>query len=222
MPKKIISTVLAVIMLLSVFGLAGCTVKASKYTEAQHIQRITERVRAKYIDGDGILYSRAKPTDFMVYPLYNENDELIFFLVEFEPYGFLYIYLVLERPFYVYLLGPHKNMYAVSTTASEAPWSRYTVKPTSSLPIPEDEKIWELDEYGRRIFYDRSPYFVAGAMESRKYILETKANGSTYCILAIKTGDKYLNLISMEEFEYANGKPAKLQACQYISCHSGI
>ena len=57
----------------------------AKYTTSQHIERISKIVRENYIGDDEF-------TDFAVYPLRDKDDNVIFYLVEFEPRGFLYVH----------------------------------------------------------------------------------------------------------------------------------
>lgn len=47
--KKLIGIVL---FFLGVLVLVGCSQKASKYTESEHIQRVSERIQKKYIETD--------------------------------------------------------------------------------------------------------------------------------------------------------------------------
>lgn len=61
---------------------------------------------------------------------------------------------------------------------------------------------WEVDDDGQFIYYNKSEYEVAGIEEDRCYLLTTRQKGRELEIPAVKKGDKYLNLISMEEFEY--------------------
>lgn len=91
------------IITLSLFMFSGCNKSHRNFTEEVHIQRISERIQARYIDGDerlrpydkptddGEIYPKVKATDFTVHPLYDENDELRYFLVEFQPFGYIYM-----------------------------------------------------------------------------------------------------------------------------------
>ena len=52
---------------------------------------------------------------------------------------------------------------------------------------------------GERIYYRNSPYYIAGKLDERMYLIETKPDsGDRIC--AVKEGDHYLNLISGETF----------------------
>ena len=62
-------------------------------------------------------------------------------------------------------------------------------------------------------------YFkVAGiAQDERKYMLEMKINGDSVYIPAVKRGDKWLNLISMEEFDLDSLSEDGNYAYDYVS-----
>ena len=77
MAAALLSFALLLGMLLS---LSSC--RASSYTEEEHIARVTERARERFL-GEGSEY-----TGLEVYPVYNEYDELNYMLIEFQPQGF--------------------------------------------------------------------------------------------------------------------------------------
>lgn len=107
--KKLIGIAAVAIMLFGIFGLTGCTKKASKYTEAEHIQRVTERIEKRFMT------SEYEYTGFEVYPLYNEDDELKYLLVKFTPQKYVYVSIRDEK------LG--RSMYLLSDTHDETPYS---------------------------------------------------------------------------------------------------
>lgn len=96
-------------MLFGVFVLTGCTEKASKYTEAEHIQRVTERIEKRFMT------SEYEYTAVEVYPLYNEDDELKYLLVKMTPQKYAYVSIRDEK------LG--RSMYLLSDTHDETPYS---------------------------------------------------------------------------------------------------
>lgn len=181
MKKKLKGITMIVIMLFGILGLVGCSQKASKYTEEEHIQRVTERIQKKYIDTDLSWVDREQPTSFDVFPLYNINNKLEYFLVEFEPYGFLFIQLRDERKKVFSWTGASTSMYKISATGNDE-W------------ISNDGKI----------VYNKSPYFIAGIKNERRYLL-------LGYIVAVKKKEKFVNLISLEEVEISNGEVTKEQ-----------
>lgn len=181
MKKKLKGITMMVIMLFGILGLVGCSQKASKYTEDEHIQRVTERIQKKYIDTDLSWVDREQPTSFDVYPLYNENNKLEYFLVEFEPYGFLFIQLRDERKKVFSWTGASTSMYKISATGNDE-W------------ISKDGKT----------VYNKSPYFIAEINNERRYLL-------LGYIVAVKQKEKFVNLISQEEVEISNGEVTREQ-----------
>lgn len=204
---------IAMIMLISTFVLVGCNQKASKYTEEEHIQRVTERIKAKYIDGDeklrpydkptddGIIYPKVNATDFTVYPLYDENDDLKYILVEFQPFGFLYVLIRDEQLKGFSWLGASTSMYMLSSLEGDPIWTPYTLDNENGV-----DEIWETDENGKNKLYAQSPYSVRGIENEKRYLL----NFDGY-IPAIKRESKFINLISNNEFEILNGEIIKKQ-----------
>ncbi len=90
----------------------------------------------------------------------------------------------------------------------ENPWTPYTRdKDSGYLPNLKTGEPTSykgdliLDENGEMIIYYRSPYFVTGNVNERKYLIKTTNSGQYIC--AIKKGDKFINLISGMEFEWA-------------------
>lgn len=226
--KKVIIVTILIILILSIWGCYGCPQRVDMYTAEEHVQRITKRLDNKapkwrYLN-DG------NYDGYTVYPLYNENEEAIYFLVEIEPYGFTFVHCSDEpSPKLLYsCLGASTSMYTISNdTYGETyysggeyhniTWSPYIVDETRSQPYPYEDKIWILDENGERIYYNRSPYYVTGNIDERKYLIETE--GGEY-ICAIKKDGKYINLISGEEFTVENVSQyelSKTQAYIYIN-----
>ena len=188
-----------------VFTFTSCEIQVSDYTVEEHIQRITERVKnSDYTWGfpEGETYQ-----DFAVYPLYNQDDELTKFLIEFEPYGFV---LVLAKNA---LNGLYfrTSMYLVyhPCYGKECPWTPYIANANGPdlscivetvTPGARGELI--LDEKGEVIKYFKSPYYVTGNINEKKYLLKTD-NGDIY---AVKKDGEFINLVSgvgfAEEEEY--------------------
>jgi len=83
--KKIITLFLCALLVFSAFSLTGCR---REFTNEEHIERISQRVRERFFNEESE-YAELY-TDFTVTILYNANDEPTFFMVEFEPDGFFY------------------------------------------------------------------------------------------------------------------------------------
>lgn len=204
MVKRSIGTF--VVMILMIIFLTGCAKKASQFTEEEHIQRVTERIEKRFMT-DSYEY-----TGFEVYPLYNENDELKYFLVEFEPYGFVYVLLRDEQLKLFGWLGASTSMYKLSGFDGNDTWSPFTYDESNSQPYPDIDKCWKTDENGEKIVYNRSPYCIADIENERRYLLHIEGS----YIPSVKREERFLNLISLEEFEAIDGQLTKKQAYAFI------
>lgn len=196
---KFWSVVLSLIIICCCMLFAGCNESPSKYTLEQHTERISERIDERFIGQSSELL------DYSLYPLYGENDELLYFLVEFEPYGFVFISLNKVSGIF------NREMYRCDDSLLTKKWQRYRLciggkEPSSFeginwLPKENDTFVnrrYEPNEDGSCKEYSHSPYSIAKVAESKKYFLNVYYG----YVPAIKQGDNYINLISMEEFEY--------------------
>ncbi|MDY4052158.1 MAG: hypothetical protein SOY80_02245, partial [Bacilli bacterium] len=82
------------------------------------------------------------------------------------------------------------SLYSLSITN---PWQRYVLE--------NGEKVYEKDKDGNDIFYNQSPYKVAGIKDEKRYLIKIRQGSNSDYVPAVKRGDKYLNLISMKEEE---------------------
>ncbi len=222
--KKILIIVLVVL----VIGLWGCSQKADMYTVEEHVQRITKRLENRTSEWKSV--NDGNIDGYTVYPLYNENEEVIYYLVEMEPYGFTLVHCKDEPSFknFYSCLGVNVSMYMLShriygsTYIDDGEtymftWSPYIADETNSQPYPDKDKIWILDDNGERIYHNKSPYYVTNNIDKRKYLIKTE--GAEY-ICAVKNDDKFINLISGEEFTAENVDTyefAKSQASIFFS-----
>lgn len=206
--KKKITSVVAIVLLLllCICFIWGHAHKASDYTTEQHIQRMSERIEKRFMAEDN-----EKWTGFEIKPLYNENEELNIFLVEFEPYGYLCVLVGDELNKVFGWLGMRTSMYRLSNETITRTWSPYNLNSTTC------EKEWILDEEGNKIVYNSSPFYVSNAGNAKYYLLE---NEDGYYIPAIKTGEDFVNLISGEKFRFQNGQPVNMQAYEFIGFYA--
>lgn len=177
------------------------------YTDEQHLQKITELVEKRYIN------SKYNATSFKLFPLYDADDKISYYLVDFEPYGWVYINI--HNPRFINKLTGVK-MYAVNnTTDIETHFQRYKICIDGVEPPPYNELYWrarenssdsnyrwEINEYGEFVTQTVNHYELAGVIEQKKYFLEITQAGYTSYIPAVKSGARYLNLISMEEMDF--------------------
>ena len=206
--KTILIITIALMLFSSLFMFAGCTHKAKYYTVEEHTQRVRERMEKRMEDP----YYESF-TGFEVYPLYNVNDELNYFLIELEPYGFSFVLIRDEH----WQLFSWSSMYLIDKCYEHKTWSPYTVDETNSQPEPDTGKIWMVDENNEKICYNRSPYYVTNNMNEKKYLLYI---GNGWYVFAVKSGEKFINLVSLTEFaefELTNGKVSDKQAVLIIN-----
>ncbi len=200
--KKILTNIF-VSLLLFCMGVTftGCSKDVNDFSEEEHIERIGERIKDRDTNWG---YSEGKSCeDFKVYPLYDANEELKYFLVEFEPYGFVFISIQDEPSVFKSFFYANKSMYVVSADfyGRENPWVPYT-RDKNSPTLPSLIEGWEtqrkgdliLDENGEMIVYYKSPFFVTENTNEKKYLLETDSSNEFIC--AVKKDGRFLNLIS--------------------------
>ena len=198
MAAALLSFVLLLGMLLS---LSSC--RASSYTEEEHVARVTERAKERFL-GEGSEY-----TGLEVYPVYNEYDELNYMLIEFQPQGFLYVLIDREQ-------FPWK-MYTLSNMQPES-WMPYRVKEgvqedvydaDGNLLVQAVDREYIRDENGQAVIYHESHFKAAGIEGERRYLLTTEAaeflGGGSSWIPAVKRGEQYLDLVDGALIDYTPG-----------------
>ncbi len=207
-----VALLLAFVLFLPLFGF-GCIATPAYYTEEEHLARVTERAREYYLTEVGTY------TDLEVFPLYNANDQLTHFVVELKPMGVDYIKISSN-------MGIDTMLSMYYRTVSDCQWKRYRLSIDGTIPAPYEGKQWrearpsdgvdpfeyenkyfEVDDNDQFIVYNDSYYKVGGVLEERRYFLPVSpAEGDQiiHYIPSVRRGDKYFNLISMEEFTYSD------------------
>lgn len=185
----ILCVVLAVVIaLLAILGVRIIKGSSWAYTEEQHLQRISKLVEKRYMG------EKSEYTSYEVFPLYDQNEKMKYCIVEFEPYGFVWV-KINDNDF-------NYGMYSRREMDKNG-WSRYEYIDTTQTSSSEDNIKWETDEGKERIYYKESPYKVAGISDERRYVVTIiQAIHYPSTVPAVKRGDKYLNLMDMKEFEY--------------------
>lgn len=189
------------ILFISIFSLIGChkTLDPDDYTTEEHIEMISKKVQARYIDREDSLYD-----SFSVYPLYSIDETVCMYLVEFEPYGFLlikpykepnsrFVHTSMYRFDDSYMLrtgGPWRRYRFGTEDCPPESFNEYGIKPDDRHQFQSDKiEYCELSESGSFIDYQKSPYAIANVLDQKLYV-----EGASF---VIKKDDKYLNLISM-------------------------
>lgn len=220
--KKKTKTIIIAISIILVFLAVAFTVlffpiKPSYYSIETHAKNISERVEKRYFASD------TEFTDYKIYPIYNEKDELEYFLIELESVGFVYVHLNTVRLGF-HILGAY-GMYSygaqtihiggvnyINGVIVEAGWTHYKVANDNFLSdehwLQEENNpnhYVEVDSQNNPIVYNVSPYKVADVLQEKLYMLKVKiadTRSDSIYIPAVKRGDKFFNLISMEEFVF--------------------
>ena len=190
--KKLLTIGLAILLTFCIsVSFVACSNDPNDYTVEEHIQRISDRIRARDFTSQypyGLTYE-----DFEVYPVYNENEKINYYLIELEPYGFVFV-RVREKPSFLTAIIFRPSMYLLLDAYTENhPWSPYVVNEPKEDYNLYDDIEWLLDEKGERIYYAKSPYYVTNNINEKKYLLDA---GSCYGICAIKKDGDFINLIS--------------------------
>ena len=173
-----IAIILVVVIVVPLF-IFTFEIKAEWFSEEQHAKRITRRIEKKIKSG----YYDA--TDFEVYPLYTLDEELRYFLVEFEPKG--YTYILVNDP---WIFG---GMYKL-TSGRAHPWNPCNVEQLGKT----QNVVFDYYENGSKIVTVQSPYRYRGKLNEKKYLL--KFNSVNGLVPAVKNGNNFVNLYADYEF----------------------
>lgn len=156
-----------VFLLVTFLNLVGCK-KAENYTEEEHIGRISRIIEKKYLEKD---------VTYEIRPLYDYEDKLAYFVVDFS--NDTYFYIELEEKDRSGCYGA--SMYVKDTTGNIS----------NSCPWKNNDDVT----------YHKSHFKVAEiSNDTRCYLI--KLFHKNILVPAIKQGDKFINLITMKEFEY--------------------
>ena len=191
--KKIIKITILLIILITIPTTIMCR-SSCMYSEKGHYRRIQKRIEERFIE-TGV------HKEYELYPLYDENDKLKYFVVDF-PTNY---HIIKINEYDLSCLGV--SMYTLSINN---PWQRYVLE--------NGEKVYEKDKDGNDIFYKQSPYKVAGIKDEKRYLIEVSQGSSSSYVPAVKRGDKYLNLISMKEEEIVLKSNEQINETWTISC----
>ena len=184
-----IAIILVVVIVVPLFVLIFGEIKCDWFTKEQHAKRISRRIDRKIKNG----YYDA--TGYELYPLYNLDEELRYFLVEFEPVGHMYV--AIGNGHLLDVFGS-TSMYHEPTGRIVEKWNPCTIEETGNTK----SVIFDRDENGRMITCRQSPFKYRGKLNERKYMISV-SNGPL--VPAIKNGDKFINLYANYEFEITNG-----------------
>ncbi len=184
-----IAIILVVVIVVPFFVLIFGGINCDWFTEEQHEKRISRRIDRKIKSG----YYDA--TGYELYPLYNLDEELRYFLVEFEPVGHMYVSIGHGHLLDVF---GSTSMYHEPTGRIVEKWNPCTIEETGNTK----SVIFDHDENGRMITCRQSPFKYRDKLNERKYLLFFFDAGY---VPAVRKGDKFVNLCANYEFEQTNG-----------------
>ncbi len=205
----IVAAVCAIVFLIVYLVYESKLEKATDYTVAQHTARVTELAKKRYLK-EGSEY-----TDLQVFPLYNAENKLVCFLIEFQPRGFVYV-KVRSKAFeydYVglYVRDFHEGDVWVRMTVEMGTTSTYINNNGGKVTCP-NTRLTELDKDGNPILHYDSHFKAYNIQNEQYYFLEYKYS----YIPAVKRDNKFFNLISLEYMDFNNSDNEK---CVTASCN---
>ncbi|MCM1306402.1 MAG: hypothetical protein NC037_02555 [Bacteroides sp.] len=181
---------------------------ADDYTLDEHIERISALVEQRYFS------ELSEYTGYELYPIYDSNEELRYFLIELKPVGFVYVRL---NKSYSKITSRHFDVAGMYTRCEGEPWSRYRIwwqgvvededgNYVRNLPYPDGgwhykenslqhQYYYEINASGDFVVNEYSHFKAAHVEDEKRYILLCNDN----YVPAIKKDGQFINLVSMEE-----------------------
>ena len=189
--KKTVSLILMLTCIIMSSALCSGTRKTDKEQLAEVTKLATKRfVEEGHVDREHC--EKGKYTGLTVYPLYDENDEMQYFLIDLEPSGYAYVSSNIKIRNSMSCLGRIIASYGEYTVSYGRPWYRYYRNETDT----------DYDLRDAEILYEDSHFRVANIGDEKRYLLKCyPKSGSFGYIPAVKRGDKFLNLVSMTEYD---------------------
>lgn len=169
-------------------------------TSCQNMKIVTEeehRNEIKSLLENGYLNSSNEDETFELYPIYNERDELAYFLAEFSTDRFYIIYIDNSSSITKYKIDSHRLSWAKRKVEF--------IEREDGYILPDCfVSVYEKDEKGNIIHNYNSPYDEAKVLDEKLYLfhLDDLVSDSFSYVPLVKRGNKFLNLLSMDEMEY--------------------
>lgn len=224
--KILIISVCLVIMLTIVVSCVWVEVANNPryYSYEKHLERVS-----------ALAEEHAQGKEFTIAPLYQDDEELFGFLVEYHGQREWCDIVKVHNPSFT-----NKIVGVSMYCGIDVAYMRYRIQPGATseydhnvqwgrgdqneLQVEENgeivsrlhpdefpNRLWEIGDNGNAILHRTSPYKLANVNSEKKYLLAVKQDGKTDYIPAVKRGDLYLNLISLQEFRYQSEYAEKLQ-----------
>lgn len=183
-----------------------CAKKVSDFTVEEHADRIRERLDRKIPELEAIFDFNVDSYELL--PVLSENNELSYYIAEFEPLGFLVIMLLDEKGDCDSVIP--RSMYYHYDVVLE--WSPYYYDSNN-----KNEECYYYDEFGEKIVYHHSPFYVNQTQSKKNYIFNYSGISYVFCTNI----DGYLiNQITGVKIGFENGrKQLKGQSTIEIDCN---
>ncbi len=183
------------------FNYKNIIVFLKSFFKKEYIRKLNDSIYKQEIDSNYILipYDNIKSyTGRLTAVIYDNNDNVCMFLVEFEPVGFIFVRPTEGRNMYWYCPTFGNHLHSVKG------WAKYRFGTEENIPesFNEFNMIKDVRNYinypstlyfeagadGQYVYYQKSPYYVANKLNEKLYYIHNAP--------AIKKNDKYYNLIS--------------------------
>ena len=189
--KKTVS----LILMLTCIIMSSAWCSGTRKTDKEQLAEVTKLATKRFVEEghvDREHCEKGKYTGLTVYPLYDENDEMQYFLIDLEPSGYAYVSSNIKIRNSMSCLGRIIASYGEYTVSYGRPWYRYYRNETDT----------DYDLRDAEILYEDSHFRVANIGDEKRYLLKCyPKSGSFGYIPAVKRGDKFLNLVSMTEYD---------------------
>ena len=193
--KKTVS----LILMLTIIVMSSAWCSGTRKTDKEQLAEVTKLATKRFVEEGHINRGeteKGKYTGLTVYPLYDENDEMQYFLIDLEPSGYAYVKSNIKvRSSRGCIWRNFICPYSDYTVSYGIPWFRYYRNETDT----------GFDYKDAEILYEDSHFKVANIGDEKRYLLKyyPKTGGFRY-IPAVKRGDKFLNLVSTTEYDPNN------------------
>ena len=191
--KKTVS----LILMLTCIIMSSAWCSGTRKTDKEQLAEVTKLATKRFVEEghvDREHCEKGKYTGLTVYPLYDENDEMQYFLIDLEPSGYAYVRSNLKLRNSMSCLDKIVANYGEYTVSYGEPWFRYYRNETDT----------DYDLRDAEILYEDSHFKVANIGDEKRYLLNCSKSGAKEYMPAVKRGDKYLNLVSMELYDPDN------------------
>ena len=178
------------ILFFNITILCGCeSYNPNSYSVEQHIDRISLRIEKEFCQPNGKFYN-ANYNEFQVYPLYDQNGEVNYYIAEFGKDFFYIIKVQKQQSIILSLFGVSTSMYVLSNNIV---WSKYYVNEYG------DYIFLEKDSEGNALQHWESPFLNVEDSINKRCIF--KCTESRW-LFAVQKDSELVNVVSGKKFVY--------------------